>query len=159
MISDWAAMHGLPSRHNTRCKVDTHVCPDLLLSKRMRCAEAGGLDSFVLPMMLGSIGALRPLQFQTPEKHYGASITLIARRSTQRIGTRHWRRGADSQACFYWTKCCVMLSAIGFRVKLHCLWLCQLWRLLLHPPMTVMLAVSSLNKTEVKMFGPVLKAH
>ena len=63
------------------------------------CAEAGGLDSFVLPMMLGSIGELRPLQFQTPDKHYGASITLIARRSTQRIGTRHWRRGADTQAC------------------------------------------------------------
>lgn len=62
-------------------------------------ADAGGLDSFVLPMMLGSIGELRPLQFQTPDKHYGASITLIARRSTQRIGTRHWRRGADSQAC------------------------------------------------------------
>lgn len=59
--------------------------------------EAGGLDSFVLPMMLGSIGELRPVQFQTPDKHYGASITLIARRSTQRIGTRHWRRGADTQ--------------------------------------------------------------
>lgn len=62
-------------------------------------ADAGVLDSFVLPMMLGSIGELRPLQFQTPDKHYGASISLIARRSTQRIGTRHWRRGADSQAC------------------------------------------------------------
>jgi len=61
------------------------------------CAEAGGLDSFILPMMLGSIGEVRPVQFQTPEKHYGASITLIARRSTQRIGTRHWRRGADTQ--------------------------------------------------------------
>lgn len=61
------------------------------------CAEAGGLDAFVLPMMLGSIGELRPVQFQTPDKHYGASITLIARRSTQRIGTRHWRRGADTQ--------------------------------------------------------------
>ncbi len=48
-------------------------------------------------MMLGSIGELRPLQFQTPDKHYGASITLIARRSTQRMGTRHWRRGADPQ--------------------------------------------------------------
>jgi len=61
------------------------------------CAEAGGLDGFILPMMLGSIGELRPVQFQTPDKHYGASITLIARRSTQRIGTRHWRRGADTQ--------------------------------------------------------------
>lgn len=59
--------------------------------------DAGGLDSFVLPMMLGSIGELRPLQFQTPDKQYGASITLIARRSIRRIGTRHWRRGADSQ--------------------------------------------------------------
>lgn len=59
--------------------------------------EAGGLDSFVLPMMLGSIGSLRPVQFQAADKHYGASITLIARRSTQRIGTRHWRRGADTQ--------------------------------------------------------------
>jgi len=61
------------------------------------CAEAGGLDGFILPMMLGSIGELRPVQFQTPDKHYGASVTLIARRSTQRIGTRHWRRGADTQ--------------------------------------------------------------
>ena len=72
----------------------------LLCNLACRCAEAGGLDSFVLPMMLGSIGELRPVQFQTPDKHYGASITLIARRSTQRIGTRHWRRGADTQVAF-----------------------------------------------------------
>lgn len=59
--------------------------------------EAGGLEGFILPIMLGSIGELRPVQFQAAGKHYGASITLIARRSTQRIGTRHWRRGADPQ--------------------------------------------------------------
>ncbi len=69
----------------------------LLCNLACCCAEAGGLDGFILPMMLGSIGELRPVQFQTPDKHYGASITLIARRSTQRIGTRHWRRGADTQ--------------------------------------------------------------
>lgn len=69
----------------------------LLCNLARCCAEAGGLDNFILPMMLGSIGEVRPVQFQTPDKHYGASITLIARRSTQRIGTRHWRRGADTQ--------------------------------------------------------------
>ena len=62
-------------------------------------AEAGGLESFVLPMMMGSIGELRPVQFQAEGKHYGAAISLIARRSTDRIGTRHWRRGADPQVC------------------------------------------------------------
>lgn len=72
------------------------------------------MDSFILPMMLGSIGELRPLQFQTPDKHYGASITLIARRSTQRIGTRHWRRGADAQVPP--SSCCY---------RLFCLQLCM----------------------------------
>lgn len=76
-------------------------------------ADAGGLDSFVLPMMLGSIGELRPMQFQTPGKHYAASITLIARRSTQRIGTRHWRRGADTQACHLNMHCHSSISSIS----------------------------------------------
>lgn len=70
-------------------------------------------------MMLGSIGELRPLQFQTPDRHYGASITLIARRSTQRIGTRHWRRGADTQACSY--PCTAgSVSADGIVKNAHC---------------------------------------
>lgn len=64
-------------------------------------ADTGGLDNFVLPMILGSIGQIRPLQFKTPDRHFGASITLIARRSLQRVGTRHWRRGADDQVRVY----------------------------------------------------------
>ena len=30
-----------------------------------------------------------------------ASITLIARRSVHRAGTRHWRRGADTDGAFW----------------------------------------------------------
>ena len=78
------------------------------LEQQLWNAEAGGLDRFVLPMMLGSIGELRPLQFKTPDRHYGASITLIARRSVQRVGTRHWRRGADNQVHFTRSHCCVL---------------------------------------------------
>lgn len=47
-----------------------------------------------MPVVLASV-------HQLPEMALGdgttANITLIARRSAQRAGTRHWRRGADPQ--------------------------------------------------------------
>ena len=47
-----------------------------------------------MPVVLSSV-------HQLPEMTLGEGctvrITLIARRSAQRAGTRHWRRGADSQ--------------------------------------------------------------
>ena len=54
----------------------------------------GGASQFALPLMLASI-------HQLPAASLGdgstATITLIARRAVQRVGTRHWRRGADPE--------------------------------------------------------------
>ena len=53
-----------------------------------------GVEKFVLPLVMGSVQQLRSVQFgQT----CNGRITLIARRSVQRPGVRHWRRGADAQ--------------------------------------------------------------
>ena len=54
----------------------------------------GGAGQFAMPMMLASI-------HQLPAASLGdgstATITLIARRAVHRVGTRHWRRGADPE--------------------------------------------------------------
>eukprot|EP00879_Flechtneria_rotunda_P022256 GHRR01023482.1.p1 GENE.GHRR01023482.1~~GHRR01023482.1.p1 ORF type:complete len:442 (+),score=142.53 GHRR01023482.1:302-1627(+) len=59
--------------------------------------DAGG-DKFVLPMILGFVGQI--LGLQVPRSAGGqvtVTVSLIARRSADRAGTRHWRRGADFQ--------------------------------------------------------------
>lgn len=52
---------------------------------------------FIYPLVQGFVGQLDNLMFRHKDRWGLASITLIARRSTQRLGTRHWRRGADKQ--------------------------------------------------------------
>lgn len=56
--------------------------------------DAGGCR-FVVPMMLGFFGQLTDVQFGHGSKVASGSLTLLARRSMRRLGTRHWRRGAD----------------------------------------------------------------
>ncbi|KAK9809957.1 hypothetical protein WJX72_002549 [[Myrmecia] bisecta] len=73
-----------------------------------------GAHKFVVPLMLGSYHQLPILQFKSAGRHVSASISLIARRSAQRPGTRHWRRGADAQgavANFVETEQLVVLDA------------------------------------------------
>lgn len=53
------------------------------------------LAQFVLPLMQGSVHQISDLRFQNPTADYTGTLTLIARRSAQRPGVRHWRRGAE----------------------------------------------------------------
>ncbi|MEW5316232.1 MAG: hypothetical protein WDW38_007613 [Sanguina aurantia] len=58
-----------------------------------------GADRFVLPLIMGFVRQLPGLTFTSVAdgKTVSATLTLIARRSAQRAGTRHWRRGADPE--------------------------------------------------------------
>lgn len=67
----------------------------------MVLVAAGGGHAFVLPMIQGFIGELEGLVFSKGSQWTMGSLTLISRRSIQRIGTRHWRRGADKEVCFF----------------------------------------------------------
>jgi hypothetical protein len=44
-------------------------------------------------MILGSVAQLDPASIKGKE----VSVALLARRSTQRAGTRHWRRGVGAR--------------------------------------------------------------
>ena len=46
---------------------------------------------------MGFVEQLRGIQFAVPHRLQTATITLVARRSLRRAGTRQWRRGADLQ--------------------------------------------------------------
>lgn len=52
------------------------------------------LAQFVVPMIQGSVHQISDLQLVTPTADFSGSLTLVARRSSQRPGVRHWRRGA-----------------------------------------------------------------
>jgi len=62
--------------------------------------EAGG-GRFVLPFIMGFVEQLEGVVLQgaspTTRGEVAATLTLIARRSVHRAGTRHWRRGADQE--------------------------------------------------------------
>lgn len=60
-------------------------------------ATDAGLDAFAVPIIMGSVAQLGDLEFESATRHLTASLTLLARRSLRRAGTRHWRRGADLQ--------------------------------------------------------------
>ena len=60
-------------------------------------AADAGYDAFVVPIITGSVAQLGDLEFESATRHLTGSLTLIARRSLRRAGTRHWRRGADLQ--------------------------------------------------------------
>ncbi|KAG8649453.1 phosphoinositide phosphatase SAC8 isoform X2 [Manihot esculenta] len=57
-----------------------------LLEELIECK----LDEFIIPLMQGSFGAA-----QLSLKDTTATITLVSRRCTRRLGTRMWRRGAN----------------------------------------------------------------
>jgi len=63
----------------------------------MEVAPPAEVGRFVLPVMAGSVQQLAPLELAAPAATYAGSLTLIARRSAARGGTRLWRRGADKQ--------------------------------------------------------------
>lgn len=52
------------------------------------------LAQFVVPLIQGSVHQISDLQLVTSSADYSGSLTLVARRSSQRPGVRHWRRGA-----------------------------------------------------------------
>ena len=52
------------------------------------------LAQFVVPLIQGSVHQIHGLQLVTATADYSGSLTLVARRSSQRPGVRHWRRGA-----------------------------------------------------------------
>uniref|UniRef100_A0A7S3QTW7 SAC domain-containing protein n=1 Tax=Dunaliella tertiolecta TaxID=3047 RepID=A0A7S3QTW7_DUNTE len=60
---------------------------------------AANAHRFVVSCILGFVQQLKGLEFQEPrsQRTVKATLTLIARRSTARAGTRQWRRGADTQ--------------------------------------------------------------
>ena len=78
-----------------------------VVSAREKAPSLLGADSgvpdigkYALPLVMGSVQQLRSVSFGD---NTDAQITLIARRSTQRPGVRHWRRGADAEVrppCF-----------------------------------------------------------
>ena len=53
-----------------------------------------GIGKYMLPLVMGSLQQLKSVSFGD---NTDAQITLIARRSVQRPGVRHWRRGADAE--------------------------------------------------------------
>eukprot|EP00877_Chromochloris_zofingiensis_P011352 jgi/Chrzof1/6470/Cz18g12080.t1 len=55
-----------------------------------------GADAFVIPLILGSVGQWSDIDATAHGKSVKMDITLIARKSVDRSGTRHWRRGADT---------------------------------------------------------------
>ena len=56
------------------------------------------MERFVPPAFMGFAGQISGLQLRDRYRAHSATITLIARRSRQRAGTRQWRRGADLEA-------------------------------------------------------------
>jgi len=64
------------------------------LAKHLTEAKVPGVDAFVVPVIMGSVQQLASVSLGGNSM---VSITLIARRSVQRPGVRHWRRGADAK--------------------------------------------------------------
>ncbi|KAL6785044.1 TEF21 [Auxenochlorella protothecoides x Auxenochlorella symbiontica] len=57
-----------------------------------------GLDAYVPPVFMGFVEQLNGLDFLGGGRQVSLGVTLIARRSRHRPGTRQWRRGADQQS-------------------------------------------------------------
>lgn len=57
-----------------------------------------GMGRFVLPAFCGFAGEIANVQLADGYRLHSASITLLARRSVHRAGTRQWRRGADLES-------------------------------------------------------------
>jgi hypothetical protein len=64
----------------------------------MHCvAEAGG-EKFTPAILKGFISQLTNISFSRGQNGALVNVTIIARRSARRPGTRQWRRGADAEA-------------------------------------------------------------
>lgn len=50
-----------------------------------------------MPCILGFVRQLQKLRMKAGVRETEVTVTLIARRSRYRVGTRHWRRGVDNQ--------------------------------------------------------------
>ncbi|CAG9460984.1 unnamed protein product [Pedinophyceae sp. YPF-701] len=72
-----------------------HADPQYCWNKAMNKDIAACIPEFALPVIQGFVGQTRQAVDTGPTLAQ-ATVTLIARRSTNRVGTRHWRRGADS---------------------------------------------------------------
>ena len=59
--------------------------------------EAGG-EKFVPTVMMGFVSQIKDINFTREGERHTATLTLIARRSAKRPGTRQWRRGADAES-------------------------------------------------------------
>lgn len=64
-------------------------------------------------MIVGSVAQLADVQATAHGKSVTLCISLIARRALDRAGTRHWRRGADTQVTAR-----VLLHSIGFSASI-----------------------------------------
>lgn len=56
------------------------------------------MAAFVPTAFMGFAQQLADMELARAHRRHKASITLIARRSCRRAGTRQWRRGADLSA-------------------------------------------------------------
>jgi SacI homology domain len=54
-------------------------------------------DQFVMPMILGFVRQMVDVRVSAGAKSEWLTVSLLARRSRFRAGTRHWRRGIDGQ--------------------------------------------------------------
>lgn len=70
----------------------TAACTDAWCSAEAAAPQVG---RFVVPLIMGSLQQLPDLHLGKGEESLTLTLTLIARRCTQRPGVRHWRRGAD----------------------------------------------------------------
>ncbi|CAL8466862.1 g6398 [Coccomyxa elongata] len=115
----------LGKRAEPRFFWNRHLLASFTEPTKMPIAEGGPevevpampeLAQFVLPLMQGSVHQISDLRFQTSTADYTGTLTLIARRSAQRPGVRHWRRGAEPTgkvANFVETEQLVELTAQG----------------------------------------------
>ena len=57
-----------------------------------------GMARFVPPVFMGFAGQITGIPLRDRLRSHTATVTLLARRSLHRAGTRQWRRGTDLQA-------------------------------------------------------------
>lgn len=66
------------------------------------------------PCFMGFVEQLRDVEFTAPHRTHLATITLVARRSVRRIGTRQWRRGSDLEVSGRgWGSCGAVCGLVG----------------------------------------------
>lgn len=88
------AQDGSAGMQTAAARADKSFFWNYHLSKPLIDAKA---DRFVIPAILGFVCQVPGLTFPSASGTKTASLTLIARRSIHRAGTRHWRRGADAE--------------------------------------------------------------